>query len=174
MTRLKESQIATLKDKLLKEKEEIGRHFEINDAEEQAALTDSTGELSSYDNHPADMATETFERERDNAVNDAFGERLEEIEQALGRMKDGTYGICEVCGKPIPYERLEAIPSAPTCVDDAPKPGDPAGRPVEEQVMTAPPTGAGEARQRNAGRFDDADAWKNVESYGSSDTPATK
>jgi YteA family regulatory protein len=173
MQRLRQSQIEALGDKLLKEKREIGKHFEMNDTVEKTALTDSTGELSSYDNHPADMATETFERERDNAIDDAFSQRLEEIDQALARIENGTYGVCVVCGEPIPYERLEAIPSAPTCLEDAPKPGDPAGRPVEEQVMTPPPSGAGESRQRNAGRFDDADAWKDVESYGSSDSPAT-
>ncbi|WP_251037833.1 TraR/DksA C4-type zinc finger protein [Paenibacillus albidus] len=70
----------------------------------------STGELSSVDNHPGDIGTETFERSRDLAINDKLAQELEEIEAALQRMDEGTYGICIASKEEIPYERLEAIP----------------------------------------------------------------
>ncbi|RKP49987.1 conjugal transfer protein TraR [Cohnella endophytica] len=158
MKLLNEDRLAKLQGRLVEEKREIERHFDLE--EKENALSGATGELSSYDNHPADLGTETFERERDQAVDDAFGERLDEIEGALDRMAKGTYGRCVVCGEQIPYERLEAIPSAPTCLKDTPQVGDPAGRPVEEQTM-----------QQTVDKFDDAGSWESVERYGSSDSP---
>jgi DnaK suppressor protein len=72
--------------------------------------------------------------------------------------------------KDIPFERLQAVPFTVRCVEHAEAgaaDSDTAGnRPVEEQVMTRPPAGAGAKRQANAGRFDDADAWQTLEDYG--------
>lgn len=171
MKPIKEKQLKHLKEKLLEEKKAAEQHLERGE-ELRTQLSDTTGELSSYDNHPADLATETFERNRDMAVDEAFSTRVLEIEQALERMENGTYGACVVCGKDIPIERLEAIPSTPTCMEDSLDAADPTLRPVEEQVMTPPPSGAGEGRQHQAGHFDEADAWKLVESHGNSDSPA--
>ena len=50
---------------------------------------------------------------------DALTARSEQVAHALRRMDEGTYGICEVCGQPIPIERLEALPSATLCIRDA-------------------------------------------------------
>ena len=62
--------------------------------------------------HPGDIATELFERERDMGQLEQVERELRDIEDALRRLDDGTYGICEVCGRPIPDERLEAKPTA--------------------------------------------------------------
>lgn len=75
-------------------------------------------ELSSVDQHPADVGSEVFEREKDLSIAERFDSELEEIEAALGKIEDGTYGTCEVCNKPIGRARLEAIPHARFCVDD--------------------------------------------------------
>jgi RNA polymerase-binding transcription factor DksA len=75
-------------------------------------------ELSTYDQHPADQGTETFERERDTSVLQRVEAQLAEIDAALGRLDGGTYGICELCGKPIGEERLEAMPATRYCVED--------------------------------------------------------
>jgi RNA polymerase-binding protein DksA len=85
-----------------------------------ASLEEETGEqLSAADNHLADTATETYERELDEGLEaDARGQ-LRQIENALARIESGAYGTCEVCGKEIPVERLEAMPSATLCIDDA-------------------------------------------------------
>ena len=79
---------------------------------------DGLQELSSVDQHQADEGTETFEREKDlGLLNEIEGE-LADVEHALQRLDDGTYGTCEACGKPIGDERLEAMPAARFCVDD--------------------------------------------------------
>ncbi|MGH9263721.1 MAG: TraR/DksA C4-type zinc finger protein [Acidimicrobiales bacterium] len=78
---------------------------------------DSVGELSSYDQHQADMGTETFEREKDLSILEQVEAELADVEHALRRLDDGTYGNCEVCGRPIPDERLEAMPATRLCVE---------------------------------------------------------
>ncbi|MDP4552451.1 TraR/DksA C4-type zinc finger protein [Alkalihalobacillus macyae] len=80
--------------------------------EENIALTDETGELTSYDNHFADMASELDQREKDITLEDAARERLSAINTALDRIREGTYGICIDTGEEINKERLEAIPYA--------------------------------------------------------------
>jgi len=77
---------------------------------------ESVGELSSYDQHQADMGTETFEREKDLSILEQVEAELADVEHALRRLDDGTYGTCEVCGTVIPEERLEAMPAARLCL----------------------------------------------------------
>jgi len=88
-----------------------------------ASLTEATGELmsSSADNHLADTASETYEREFDEGLEEDAQEQLREVESAMKRLEDGTYGTCRVCGKKIPVERLEAVPWTSLCIDDARK-----------------------------------------------------
>src|SRR5207302_6417956 len=71
--------------------------------------TDQVGELSAYDQHPADLGSETFEREKDLSILEGLETELAEVEAALRRLDDGTYGIDEVTGERIAPERLEAI-----------------------------------------------------------------
>src|SRR5262245_29897619 len=82
--------------------------------EEESA---QSGELTHYDQHPADHGSETFEREKDIAILEQLESELEEIEAALTRLEDGTYGVDEVTGQPIDPERLAAYPHARTNVD---------------------------------------------------------
>jgi RNA polymerase-binding transcription factor DksA len=82
--------------------------------EEEAA---QSGELTHYDQHPADQASETFEREKDLSILERLEDELAEIEAALQRVDDGTYGVDEVTGEPIDPERLDALPAARTNVN---------------------------------------------------------
>lgn len=75
-------------------------------------------ELSVVDQHPADVGSEVFERQKDDSIVQQFDSELVEIEAALGRVEEGSYGTCETCGRPIGRERLDAIPQARYCVDD--------------------------------------------------------
>jgi RNA polymerase-binding transcription factor DksA len=79
-------------------------------------------ELSDYDQHPADSATDTFEREKDLGILDDLEAELAEIEAAIERIENGTYGVDEVTGEPIDPARLDAIPVARTNVDTPPPP----------------------------------------------------
>ena len=82
---------------------------------------DSLQELSSYAQHQADLGTETFDREKDLSILDQVETDLADIEHALRRLDDGTYGTCEACGKPVGDERLEAMPATRFCLDDQAK-----------------------------------------------------
>jgi DnaK suppressor protein len=86
-----------------------------------ASLTEETGELmsGSQDNHMADTATETYEREMDEGLEEDARGQLRQVENALARIDSGEYGRCESCGKEIPEERLEAVPWTTLCIDDA-------------------------------------------------------
>jgi DnaK suppressor protein len=79
---------------------------------------ESLGELSSSDQHQADVGTETFNRERDLSILERVQAELADVEHALRRLDDGTYGTCEACGKRIDDARLEAMPAARFCLDD--------------------------------------------------------
>jgi RNA polymerase-binding transcription factor DksA len=78
---------------------------------------EQVSELADYDQHPADTGSETFEREKDLSILEQLETELAEIQAALRRIDEGTYGIDEVTGEPIPPERLEAVPTARTNVD---------------------------------------------------------
>ena len=103
--------------------EEHDRLAEIRDNFVAEGLTsesedESLGELSSSDQHQADVGTETFEREKDYSILERVEAELADVEHALHRLDDGTYGTCEACGKPIAEERLEAVPAARMCLQD--------------------------------------------------------
>ena len=75
-------------------------------------------EPSGADQHPADQATETFERSKDSSIQHQVEAQLADLERARARLDDGTYGSCEACGEPIGQERLIARPTARFCVVD--------------------------------------------------------
>jgi RNA polymerase-binding transcription factor DksA len=77
---------------------------------------DSTGELSHLDQHAADVASDTFEREKDFSILEQVEAELADVERALTRLDDGTYGTCEACGGAIGDARLEAQPAARFCL----------------------------------------------------------
>ncbi|MFN2608883.1 MAG: TraR/DksA C4-type zinc finger protein [Acidimicrobiales bacterium] len=79
---------------------------------------EASSELSSLDQHQADLGTETFEREKDLAILERIEAELADVEHALRRLDEGTYGTCEACGRPIDEERLEALPATRLCRDD--------------------------------------------------------
>jgi RNA polymerase-binding transcription factor DksA len=85
---------------------------ELGDSDEHEEM----GELSGYDQHPADMGSETFEREKDLSILEQLEAELGELEAALRRLDDGTYGFDEETGEPIDPARLEALPAARTNV----------------------------------------------------------
>lgn len=170
---LSADQLQRLTGILREEKKWLEEHLNDN---EHMGLGDSqrvqTGELSAYDNHPADLGTETYERGKDIALLENAERHLTDIDEALARIEDHSYGTCRTCGKAIPYERLQAVPTTAYCVDHVPDPHSSDRRPVEEEVL-APPfgrTSLDELDDQN--QFDGEDAWQIVESWGSSNSPA--
>lgn len=85
----------------------------------KVSLIEETGDLSiGSGDHIADSATETFMRELDEGLEENAGHLLAEIDEALRRIEEGTYGTCLACGGPIGEERLEAVPYATLCIAD--------------------------------------------------------
>lgn len=79
----------------------------------------SISELASRDQHPGDIGTETFEREKDFSILEQLEAEIGDLDAALRKIDEGTYGTCEVCSKEIEPERLEAIPGTRTCIEHA-------------------------------------------------------
>jgi RNA polymerase-binding transcription factor DksA len=86
--------------------------------EQDDAIDDAGGELSSFDQHPGDSGTETFEMEKNVSLLEQVDDELLEVEAAVQRLEQGSYGTCQVCGRPIGDERLEAMPAARFCIED--------------------------------------------------------
>lgn len=128
-----------LRQRLLGEKRRLQERIEGMD---QAGLHESLGwsisELSLYDNHPGDVASEVFERGKDFALRENASLVINAIDDALEKMEKGTYGKCDLCGSEISPERLQAVPYTTLCIrckkenERKPREGD---RPVEEEVL---------------------------------------
>jgi DnaK suppressor protein len=85
----------------------------------EGSLLEETGDLAiGSGDHIADSATETYLRELDEGLEENAEHLLDEIDAALIRIEDGSYGLCTACGRPISKERLEALPYATLCIDD--------------------------------------------------------
>lgn len=83
------------------------------------SLLEETGDLAiGSGDHLADSASETYLRELDGGLEENAAHLLVEIDAALQRIEDGTYGLCAACGRPIGEERLDAVPYATLCIDD--------------------------------------------------------
>lgn len=80
-------------------------------------------ETAGYGNGVGEAATETSAAERDRALIENLEHVRGQVEAALQRLEDGTYGTCVTCGQPIPIERLEALPFAAQCVSCKSKEG---------------------------------------------------
>ncbi len=106
------------KERLLEERGRLRDALEHLRGEREGATADEKQELAVADNHPGDVATETYDRELDEGLQEGVERQLEQIELALGRIEDGSYGNCAICGKPIGEERLRAVPWATLCIDD--------------------------------------------------------
>lgn len=135
----------------------------------------SAGELSNYDNHPADLGTELFHLELNNALKVHEENILMDIKDALGRIDKGIYGICAHCGAEIPPERLEAHPYAKMCIkcqeslENAPL-RQMKGRANEELVIDAP-FGRKYLNKQEDDEYEGMDQLRDLMKYGSSDSP---
>ncbi|HYY54186.1 MAG TPA: TraR/DksA C4-type zinc finger protein [Candidatus Dormibacteraeota bacterium] len=111
--------VQALESRLRAERRDLEQTLQhINDLFSADQSTQS-GELSSVDQHIADIATETEDRELDIARRKLVEDRIAVIDDALDRMQRGTYGRCVVCDAQIPEERLEALPWTPYCLTHA-------------------------------------------------------
>jgi YteA family regulatory protein len=140
----------------------------IDDGGLGASLADSVEELSTYDQHPADVGTEVFERSKDFSLREDAMIKVRAIDHALQSMQNGTYGTCEVCGKQIPLERLKAIPYTTQCVDCRADVEEASHRknvrPVEEDILE-PPFARTFDDATGKNEYDGEDAWQDVSKW---------
>lgn len=137
------------------------------------SLSASISEFATYDNHPADVSSETYERSKDLGLQKDQEYLLEQIDAALERIEQGTYGWCANCGRPIPEERLLALPYVANCLPCAEaEQARVRSRPDEEQAANEllRQSFTDGAANENVG-FDGEDAWQAVARYGTSNTP---
>lgn len=83
----------------------------------QAEHAGESSELSNYDQHPADTATDLSDQDREGAALEVVELQRQEVEAALRRVEEGNYGRCVDCGRQLTAERLEARPEAARCLD---------------------------------------------------------
>ncbi|PLR98259.1 TraR/DksA C4-type zinc finger protein [Bacillus sp. T33-2] len=170
---LKKDQIKRLKAMLEEEKQALEDQVDRNHEEGylDGSTRDATGEISLYDNHPADSGTELFERSKNLAMDEHHGDQLEKINDALKAIEEGSYGRCAVCEKEILFERLEAVPYTLYCLQHTPDQNISRNRPVEEDVLEQTHNSQFQRRQ-NAEMADNEDSFQDVAQFGTSETPA--
>ncbi|AGB40868.1 sporulation protein, yteA family [Halobacteroides halobius DSM 5150] len=168
--------------RLLKEKERILNQIEGFNEDGYEGLKHnqrySTGELSKYDNHPADVGSTTFERGKDIGLKDNAKSILIMIDDALEKVESGHYGLCDYCEKEINSERLEAMPYTTICVDCKSKLEEHeeiSDRPLEEGIVNDYFDTGGHFRITDDSEnivFDGEDTWQSLASVGTSNTPS--
>lgn len=139
--------------------------FGLGESQQEAAR-----ELSGYDQHTADHGTETYEREKDFGLLARAQEVVRQIDDALKRMDEGTYGTCRRCGAKIDEERLAALPYASRCVSCEQEVEEEYHRPVEEDRSYPAFTEAlfEDADDPGYGR---EDVWQEIARHGTANSP---
>ncbi|MFZ3102538.1 MAG: TraR/DksA C4-type zinc finger protein [Desulfitobacteriaceae bacterium] len=137
-------------------------------------MRESLSELSMIDNHPADIGTGVYERERDVAERDRLKGKIQAIDSALERWEKDEYGVCEHCGQEIPSERLDALPYTTVClacsrIEETEEQHSFHREPVENQLLNLPFARTFNDHKGQA-EFDGEDSWQAVARYGTSDT----
>jgi DnaK suppressor protein len=108
--------VVRFRDLLLDERQKVLDAIDYLQTENSGSLKDETEEAT-VDNHLADTATVTLDREIDYTLEENSEQVLKAIDRALAKIETGTFGTCETCGQPIAEERLMAIPYATQCID---------------------------------------------------------
>ncbi len=104
-------------DRLLEERDRLAKELTIlRESIRSGTQKDSSGDLSAYSFHMADLGTDAMEREKQFIFASAEGRQLNLVNDALRRLYAGEYGSCEHCGQPISRERLDAMPYALMCI----------------------------------------------------------
>ena len=119
VAKLTTEEIGELRTRLESERGELADQLTtIEDQAFAATQSDISGDVG-VDDESADAGTATFEREKELSIEQNVRDLIQKIDRALKRIDDGTYGICEVCGKPIEKARMKALPYVDLCIKDA-------------------------------------------------------
>lgn len=108
------------KSKLLEEKEKLKSIInKMDNKEELGSMEDYYSELSIRDNHPADLGTEVYMMELDKGLKNRIIDTIAEVDDSLEKIKNKTFGLCNICNNQIGEERLSIIPYVKLCINCA-------------------------------------------------------
>lgn len=114
---LTKQQLKEFRARLLEERAKFAGEIRSIARDASKSPRDASGDLSSYTVHMADMSADTYERELSADLASSEQKVLYQIDEALKRMDEGTYGVCGQCNKPIILSRLKAVPYAAQCIE---------------------------------------------------------
>jgi RNA polymerase-binding protein DksA len=118
-TRWTERELTDLAERLRAERDDLVDQLStIEDQSFATTQSDLSGDVG-VDDESADAGTATFEREKELSIEQNVRDLIAKIERALKRVDNGTFGVCEICGKQIEKARLKALPYADLCIKDA-------------------------------------------------------
>src|SRR3989338_1155107 len=115
MTLTKE-QIKQFRQLLITERVKLADEIKSIAEDTSKSPREASGDLSAYTIHMADMAADTYERELSMNIVSSEQEILYQIDDALKRLEDGSFGVCQQCNQPILMSRLKAVPYASLCI----------------------------------------------------------
>ncbi len=170
---MNKKQLKYFEQKLLKEKDVTLKTLQSESGNgAHNSLKDYYSELSTYDNHPADIGSETYEMEMRLNLEAAERRHLEKIDNALEKINNGTYGICVKCGKDIEFDRLDIIPEAEVCQrcneSDISLSKKLQTRPVEEDILDIQFSRTNKDNT-NFNGFDEEDTYQQVARFNKTD-----
>ena len=113
---LSKDQVKQLRQLLITERVKLAEEIKTIAREAATSPRDASGDLSAYTVHMADMAADTYDRELSMNIASSEQEILYQIDDALKRLDDGSYGVCQQCNQPIAMSRLKAVPYASLCI----------------------------------------------------------
>jgi DnaK suppressor protein len=113
---LKENDLKHFEERLLEERNRLLSDMVDHTDSSNLTQRDASGDLSAYSFHMADLGTDAMEREKRFLFASRDTRLLYHIDQALERVHQGTYGMCESCGLEIAHGRLEVVPHARLCL----------------------------------------------------------
>ncbi len=163
-----------LKEKLKDQEKHISSAVKQMHENDEADMSEhNPSELSHYDNHPADMGSELYSLEMNMALKVHEQAKLNDIQRALTKFENGTYGKCENCGEEISQDRLEAKPEARLCLQcEHEKEATEINTPDQQydEIFQAP-FGRKYLNKQEDDEFEGMDQLNDLMKYGSADTP---
>ena len=109
-------QVKQFRQLLITERAKLAEEIKTIAREAATSPRDASGDLSAYTVHMADMAADTYDRELSMNLVSSEQEILYQIDDALKRLDDGSFGVCQQCSQPIAMSRLKAVPYASLCI----------------------------------------------------------
>jgi len=117
---MNKKQLTQFRKQLEELRSDLGQELQqISDSNLKRSQKESSGDLSGYSYHMADVGTDNFGREMELNIASSGNERLRQIEEAIERVEEGTFGQCLSCSADIGLERLKVLPYTRLCIDCA-------------------------------------------------------